>query len=97
MESASGVFFSVASTHSFRCTDCVVTYNIDHAIVPQGALIMAKGTFVAPVSGYYLFQFHAMTEPKNLAKVQVKKYSTFVTYIYNPKSLHARERTHSNF
>ena len=67
------VFFSVASTHSFRCSsDCVVTYNINHGVFPPGSIVMAKGTFVAPTPGFYLFQFHAMVEPKSLAKVQVK-------------------------
>ena len=69
----SRVFFSVATSKKFKCSECVITYNIDHAIFPPGCVNMAKGTFVAPANGFYYFQFHAMVKPHKLAKVQVSQ------------------------
>ena len=67
------MFYSVATSKKFKCSECVITYNIDYAIFPPGCVNMAKGTFVAPANGFYYFQFHAMVEPHKLAKVQVSQ------------------------
>ena len=71
VEGQEKVFFSVATTNRFVCSDCTVTYNVEHTVKPRGCMRLAKGTFVAPSDGHYFFQSHATSEPWKVAKVQV--------------------------
>ena len=66
------IFFSLASSKSIHCYNCIITYDVSHVNSHAEAIDPAIGIFVAPVKANYFFQFHALVKEHKQAKVQVQ-------------------------
>jgi len=64
------IFFSLASSKSIHCYNCIITYDVAHVNSHPRAIDPAIGIFVAPVKANYFFQFHALVKEHKQAKVQ---------------------------
>ena len=67
------IFFSLASSKSIHCYNCIITYDVSHVNSHPRAINPAVGIFIAPVKANYFFQFHALVKEHKQAKVQVGK------------------------
>merc|ERR1711935_888590 len=76
------VFFSVSTSKRVECYSCVVNFDVIHTLSHQH-LIKQKSIFVAPSSGIYLFQFHALAEAGSPVKVQLVVNETPRAFIYD--------------
>jgi len=64
------IFFSLASSKSIHCYNCIITYDVAHVNSHPRAIDPAIGIFVAPIKANYFFQFHALVKEHKQAKVQ---------------------------
>ncbi len=65
------VYFNVLRQRQLKCHGCVVDYDSSSADT-HGAFDLGTGTFVAPVTGHYFMQFHALVESGYEAQVRMK-------------------------